>query len=180
MRPKIISLAMTMMGKNYNKEDKIILRCFRDEKGGVVDFAQKADSKIKFTVKKIDMVRNNVKKEKILSNKNKPNAARLIQSWWRDIFDRFTKINDKILVIQKSFRGLTSRRKSNFIVYLKRSFEILEHTIIKMIFHELKSELLSLPRKQDFIYNKFGMRVVTSEKEEIFDSIGRRVIFRNQ
>ena len=96
-----VSLAM-ISSKGPSCEDRPILRRMRMEKGGVVDLAQEDRKKNKFKIKnakrKIGMKRNY-----FMNPKYRDKAARIIQSWWRDLKNIYNYRMKQIIKIQSVF-----------------------------------------------------------------------------
>ena len=112
-----VSLAM-ISSKGPSCEDRPILRRMRMEKGGVVDLAQEDRKKNKFKIKnakrKIGMKRNY-----FMNPKYRDKAARIIQSWWRDLKNIYNYRMKQIIKIQSVFRGKFVRKYMYDLFYKK-------------------------------------------------------------
>ena len=130
-----LSLAM-LASKSQKSEDRIILRRMRFEKGGVVDLAQENNNNNnnKFYIKKI--IKTNGKFNNI-NPKHREKAAKIIQNWWRDLKEKYEKILEKIILIQKIWRGKWIRKYIYDIIYInfiyQRFLNIIKNVLIKFI-----------------------------------------------
>ena len=154
-----VSLAM-ISSKGPSTEDRPILRWMRLEKGGVVDLAQEDRKKNKFKIKKAAP-----KKGKgIFTNpKYREKAAKIIQSWWRDLKDIYNDRLKKIIKIQSVFRGRFVRKYMYDLFYLnflyisfcKKIENVLANHIKPYVWDKLfgrpsndEEDYLNVPRKE--------------------------------
>ena len=111
-----VSLAM-ISSKGPNAEDRIILRKMRLDKGGVVDLAQEERKKGKYKIKKITKNKNNINFYHT-NPKYREVAAKIIQSWWKELKVLYDKKLKKIILIQSVFRGKWVRKNMYDLLYL--------------------------------------------------------------
>ena len=111
-----VSLAM-ISSKGPNAEDRIILRKMRLDKGGVVDLAQEERKKTKYKIKKITKNKNNINFYHT-NPKYREIAAKIIQSWWKELKRIYDKKLKKIILIQSIFRGKWVRKNMYDLLYL--------------------------------------------------------------
>ena len=111
-----VSLAM-ISSKGPQTEDRPILRWMRLEKGGVVDLAQEERKKNKFLIKKA-LPKKGLIKGFYTNPKYREKAAKIIQSWWRQLKNIYNDRLDKIIKIQSAFRGKFVRKYMYDLFYL--------------------------------------------------------------
>ena len=111
-----VSLAM-ISSKGPQTEDRPILRWMRLEKGGVVDLAQEEKKKNKFQIKKA-LPKKGLTKGFYTNPKYRDKAAKIIQNWWRDLKNIYNDRLDKIIKIQRVFRGKFVRKYMYDLFYL--------------------------------------------------------------
>ena len=115
---KFIRVTMALLSsKGPNCEDKIITRQMRFEKGGVVDLAQPGLKSNRSAPKKtIEVKKTNLRSPRpIRANTQRftpkeENAAKVVQSWWRDILAKYKDVVDKTVTIQKTWRRYFVRK----------------------------------------------------------------------
>ena len=130
-----LSLAM-LASKGPSAEDRIILRKMRFDKGGVVDLAQELmQKKNQFKIKRLSKSRGRI--SITINPKYREKAAKIVQSWWRGLKERYQKILQQIIKIQSVWRGKWLRKYIYDIIYIsflyKRFYEILEKVLISHI-----------------------------------------------
>ena len=132
-----VSLAM-LSSKGPNCEDRIMLRKYRLDKGGVVDLAQEEGKKGKFTVKKVH--KRKPGGTHIINRTNpkyREKAAKIIQAWWRELKERYDKIVQKIILIQSCWRGKWVRKYMYDILYLSLMYQsfcqIIQKVLVKHV-----------------------------------------------
>ena len=111
-----VSLAM-ISSKGPSCEDRPILRRMRLEKGGVVDLAQEDRKKNKFKIKKAER-KPGSRRSYFTNPKYRDKAAKVIQSWWRDLKNIYNERIKKIIKIQSVFRGRFVRKYMYDLFYL--------------------------------------------------------------
>ena len=111
-----VSLAM-ISSKGPSCEDRPILRRMRLEKGGVVDLAQEDRKKNKFKIKKAKR-KQGLGRNLYANPKYRDKAAKVIQSWWRDLKNIYNDRLNKIIKIQSVFRGRFVRKYMYDLFYL--------------------------------------------------------------
>ena len=111
-----VSLAM-ISSKGPSAEDRTILRRMRLDKGGVVDLAQEDPKKNKYKIKKAQRKQGN-KRNLFTNPKYRDKAAKVIQSWWRDLKNVYNDRLNKIIKIQSVFRGRFVRKYMYDLFYL--------------------------------------------------------------
>ena len=112
-----VSLAM-LSSKGPSCEDRIILRRMRLEKGGVVDLAQEENKSNKFKIRKAEPKKGGSKGGFYASPKYREKAAKIIQSWWRDLKVLYKDRLNKIIKIQSVWRGKFVRKYMYDLFYL--------------------------------------------------------------
>ena len=111
-----VSLAM-ISSKGPSCEDRPILRRMRMEKGGVVDLAQEERKKNKFKI--VNAQRKKGFKRSLFTNpKYRDKAAKVIQSWWRDLKNIYNYRMKQIIKIQSVYRGKFVRKYMYDLFYL--------------------------------------------------------------
>ena len=111
-----VSLAM-ISSKGPSCEDRPILRRMRMEKGGVVDLAQEERKKTKFKI--VNAQRKKViKRNRFMNPKYRDKAAKIIQSWWRELKNIYNYRIKQIIKIQSAFRGKFVRKYMYDLFYL--------------------------------------------------------------
>ena len=110
-----VSLAM-LSAKGPNTEDRTIFRKMRLDKGGVVDLAQEnIQKKSKFKIKKARIAGRGIT---TLNPKYREKAAKIVQSWWRDIRERYKRMLEQIVKIQSVWRGKFTRKYIYDVIYI--------------------------------------------------------------
>lgn len=133
-----VSLAM-MSSKGPNCEDRIILRRMRFDKGGVVDLAQEMKkNKDKFEIKKMKRIVFNTKNN--CNPKYREKAAKIIQSWWRELKERCNKIICFITLIQSVWRGRNVRKYIYDVIYQSCLHQKLSELIYKIYIHRYRPD----------------------------------------
>ena len=138
---KFIYLSLAILAsKNQKSEDKIIFRRMRFEKGGVVDLAQENNNNNnnnnnnKFYIKKIIKING---KTNNINPKHREKAAKIIQNWWRETKEKYEKILEKIILIQKIWRGKFIRKYIYDIIYInflyQKFYNLIKNVLIKFI-----------------------------------------------
>jgi hypothetical protein len=89
----------------------------RMEKGGVVDLAQEDRRKNKFKIKNAKR-KIGMKRYYFMNPKYRDKAARVIQSWWRDLKNIYNYRMKQIIKIQSVFRGKFVRKYMYDLFYL--------------------------------------------------------------
>ena len=159
-----VSLAM-ISSKGPSKEDKIILRRMRLEKGGVVDLAQEDLKKNKFKIKKAEQKKGISKGNFYASPKYREKAAKVIQAWWRDIKLVYKDRLNKIIKIQSVWRGKFVRKYMYDLFYLnflyisfcKKIENVLSHHVRPYVWNKLfpkKNEEEEIVKPKD---NRFDL-----------------------
>ena len=156
---KYVSLAM-ISSKGLKTEDRIIFRRMRFEKGGVVDLAQEArNKKKKYKIRKVS--RSPGLNKSSINPKYREKAARLIQSWWKEIKAIYNKRLKSIILIQSVYRGRFVRKYMYDLLYLNYLYlsfcqkieNVLRKKIKPYVFYKLKNEnaeIVSYEEEQDF------------------------------
>ena len=130
-----VSLAM-LSSKGPQTEDRPILRWMRLEKGGVVDLAQEERKKNKFQIKKA-LPKKGLLKGFYANPRYRDKAARVIQSWWRELKNIYNDRLAKIIKIQSVFRGKFVRKYMYDLFYLNFLYisfcKKIEHVLAKHI-----------------------------------------------
>ena len=111
-----VSLAM-ISSKGPSCEDRPILRRMRMDKGGVVDLAQEERKKNKFKIVNAQGKRG-FKRSFRMNPKYRDKAAKVIQSWWRDLKNIYNYRLKQIIKIQSVFRGKFVRKYMYDLFYL--------------------------------------------------------------
>ena len=139
-----VSLAM-ISSKGPSCEDRPILRRMRMEKGGVVDLAQEDRNKNKFKIKNAQR-KVGIKRNYFLNPKYRDKAAKVIQSWWRDLKNIYNYRMKQIIKIQSVFRGKFVRKYMYDLFYLnflyisfcKKIENVLGQHVRPYVFRKLK------------------------------------------
>jgi len=119
---KFIRVTMALLsGKNPHCEDRIITRNMRIEKGGVVDLAQPLVKSNRSAPKRIvEMKKSILRSPRRFRNvphfsiEEKENAAKVVQSWWREVLSKYKDIVKRTVTIQKSWRRYIVRKNIYF------------------------------------------------------------------
>ena len=138
-------LSLAMISGKMNMKDKIILRNMRNEKGGVVDLAQEDKKKNKFKIKKVTKVSGMKLK---VNKKDQEKAAKIIQSWWKELKDIYNYKLSQIIKIQSVWKARWVRKNIYDLLYLNYLYlsfcekieKILRMRIIKNVFDKLKKK----------------------------------------
>ena len=139
MKFRNIALAM-ISTKGSNSENKVILRKMRLEKGGVVDLAQESIKKL--TKKGIKIRRNmGIRNKCHINPKYKEAAAKIIQFWWKNIKEFYTKKLKYIIRIQSFCRGRFVRKYMYDIIYLNYLYISFCDTIEKIFKNNIKKDV---------------------------------------
>ena len=139
-------LSLAMISGKMNMKDEVILRNMRNEKGGVVDLAQEDRKKNKFKIKKVTKV-SGMKKLKV-NKKDQEKAAKIIQSWWKELKDIYNYKLSQIIKIQSVWKARWVRKNIYDLLYLNYLYlsfcekieKILKMKIIKNFFDKLKKK----------------------------------------
>jgi len=116
---KFIRVTMALLSsKGPNCEDRIITRQMRFEKGGVVDLAQPVlkNNNRSAPRKQIEVKKTNLRSPRpIRANQarftqKEEKAAKVVQSWWRDILSKYKDVVNKTVTIQKTWRRYFIRK----------------------------------------------------------------------
>ena len=111
-----VSLAM-ISSKGPSCEDRPILRRMRLDKGGVVDLAQEERKKNKFKIKNTQR-KKGFKRNHFMNPKYREKAAKIIQSWWKELKNIYNYRMKQIIKIQSAFRGKFVRKYMYDLFYL--------------------------------------------------------------
>ena len=138
-------LSLAMISGKMNMKDKVILRNMRNEKGGVVDLAQEDKKKNKFKIKKVTKVSGMKLK---VNKKDQEKAAKIIQSWWKELKDIYNYKLSQIIKIQSVWKARWVRKNIYDLLYLNYLYlsfcekieKILRMRIIKNVFDKLKKK----------------------------------------
>ena len=163
-----VSLAM-ISSKGPSCEDRPILRRMRMEKGGVVDLAQEDRRKNRFKIRKAH-IKKGMKKSFFTNPKYRDKAAKVIQSWWRDLKNIYNYRISQIIKIQSVFRGKFVRKYMYDLFYLnflyisfcKKIENVLGQHVRPYVFNKLKGDT----EKPEEI-----SREMTPQKENILERI---------
>ena len=163
-----VSLAM-ISSKGPSCEDRPILRRMRMEKGGVVDLAQEDRKKNKFKIKnakrKIGMKRNY-----FMNPKYRDKAARIIQSWWRDLKNIYNYRMKQIIKIQSVFRGKFVRKYMYDLFYLNFLYISFCKKIENVLGHHVRPYVLRKLMGKNIEENK-PKEVQVPEKEILLERL---------
>ena len=165
-----VSLAM-ISSKGPSCEDRPILRRMRMEKGGVVDLAQEDRKKNKFKIRKAH-IKKGIRKSNYTNPKYRDKAAKVIQSWWRDLKNIYNYRIKQIIKIQSVFRGKFVRKYMYDLFYLnflyisfcKKIENVLGQHVRPYVFNILKGDVI---------------KSEISEKEPQKENILERIISRD-
>ena len=171
----LFSLAM-MSSKNLN--DKIILRKMRNEKGGVVDLAQDKINKNKFKIKKATKAVGGEIKGKRYSPKEKEKAAKIIQSWWKELKDIYDYKLSQIIKIQTIWKGRWLRKNIYDLLYLNYLYLGFCQAIEKVLTRKMtKFAFDKLISKYKTTKNKYSNKNETEkEHREEINMNGKKII----
>lgn len=146
-KQKFLFLSLAMIkSKGPNCEDNIILRKMRFDKGGVVDFAQEANkSKGKYPVMKITRKRPPLGLNYQKTNpKCREKAAKIVQSWWKNIRKNYQMVYKKIVLIQSTWRGKWIRKYMYDLVYMQCLCQTFNQRIAKALVNHVRLSLFPL------------------------------------
>ena len=131
-----VSLAM-LSSKGPKCEDRVILRKYRFERGGVVDLAQEQRKKNKY---KIRQVSRNVRPNSFthMNPKYREKAAKIIQDWWRELKIVTSDRLKKIILIQSVYRGKWIRKNMYDLLYLNYLYICFCKKIEKVLLSNLR------------------------------------------
>ena len=153
-----VSLAM-MSSKGPNTENRLILRKMRLDKGGVVDLAQ-----VNFKKNKFKITRAINKGNKSISPfkggiKGRERAAKIIQSWWRNLKLLSLYYFKQVVLIQSVFKGYLAR---------KNIFDLLSVNYLLLSFCNIVENVLSSVVKREIFYKIFMKKTpkITEQEEE--------------
>ena len=143
---KYVSLAM-ISSKGLRTEDRIILRRMRFEKGGVVDLAQEDKKRGKYRIRKVSRSPG-IKKNFYRTNpKYREQAARYIQSWWKEMKELYSKKIQKIIKIQSVYRGRFVRKYLYDLLYLNYLYLSFCQKIEKVLKQQIKPYVFNILKK---------------------------------
>ena len=108
-----------LSSKGPKCEDRVILRKYRFERGGVVDLAQEERKKTKFKIKNTQR-KKGFKRNYFMNPKYREKAARIIQNWWKELKNIFNYRMKQIIKI--SISGIILFKKK--LLLIKTSFSI--------------------------------------------------------
>ena len=111
---KFLNLALNMLISG-NTEDRLISRSMRFDKGGVVDLVLEENQRKKFKIKKVN---RSTKAKTTYNPAHREKAAKIVQSWWREIKSKYNSIFKKIVLIQSAWRGRWLRKYIYDIMYI--------------------------------------------------------------
>ena len=139
-----VSLAM-LSAKGPNTEDRTIFRKMRLDKGGVVDLAQEnIQKKSKFKIKKARIAGRGIT---TLNPKYREKAAKIVQSWWRDIRERYKRMLEQIVKIQSVWRGKFTRKYIYDVIYIsylqEKFLNIMRNVLVNHVRPYVFDELFS-------------------------------------
>ena len=145
-----VSLAM-LSSKGPSAEDKMILRKMRLDRGGVVDLAQEEMKKTGYKVKKVKQKRNLGRGTLKTNPKFREKAAKIIQSWWRELKEKYNDYLRKIVLIQSCWRGKWIRKYMYDMLYLNFLYvsfcqnieNALKRHILQEIFNKLRGSQIN-------------------------------------
>jgi hypothetical protein len=167
---KFIRVTMAMLSsKGPNCEDRIITRVMRFDKGGVVDFAQNTQKNKKYEVKQFNKRNEKSKKppRKNFTGKEREKAAKTVQGWWREILSRYRKAIDKVITIQKVWRGHWIRTYIYEIIYstilVENFIDRVKTPIVKNIRKNVFDKLL--PHAAKFVARKNLMAILKIQRQ---------------
>ena len=181
-----VSLAM-MSSKGPNCEDRVILRRMRFDKGGVVDLAQEMKKKKdKFEIKKMKRITFNTKNN--CNPKYREKAAKIIQSWWRDLKERCNKIISFITLIQSVWRGRNVRKYIYDVIYQSCLHQKLSELIYKIYVHRYRHDfwdklILQKPKGKDYLrklIEKMNPRLTALRLKPYFEKWKKAAKFLNK
>ena len=140
-------------------EDRPILRWMRLEKGGVVDLAQEQRKKNKFKITKA-LPKKGLNRGFYANPRYRDKAARIIQSWWRELKEIYNDRLAKIIKIQSVYRGKFVRKYMYDLFYLN----FLYISFCKKIENVLAKHVR--PYVWDKLFSEHEQENITPEKEK--------------
>ena len=114
---KFLYVSLAMISSKSQVEDKPILSWMRLEKGGVVDLAHDDNKRNNFKIRKA-IPRKGIRKKLNYNPRQRENAAKTIQNWWRDLKNIYNDRMNKIIKIQSALRGKFVRKYMYDLLYL--------------------------------------------------------------
>ena len=163
-----VSLAM-ISSKGPSCEDRPILRRMRLDKGGVVDLAQEDRKKNKFKIKNTQR-KKGFKRNHFMNPKYREKAAKIIQSWWKELKNIYNYRMKQIIKIQSAFRGKFVRKYMYDLFYLnflyisfcKKIENVLGNHVKPYVFRKLMGKNIEedinkdeeLPSEKDILLQK--------------------------
>ena len=163
-----VSLAM-ISSKGPSCEDRPILRRMRLDKGGVVDLAQEKRKKNKFKIKNTQR-KKGFKRNHFMNPKYREKAAKIIQSWWKELKNIYNYRMKQIIKIQSAFRGKFVRKYMYDLFYLnflyisfcKKIENVLGNHVKPYVFRKLMGKNIEddinkdeeLPSEKDILLQK--------------------------